>query len=272
MTSVGDVVWLYAVAPAAPPPDTTGMSGVAGEPVRLITDGCLSAVVGSVPTADFAEEPLKNHLEDLRWLEAAARAHHQVIDSVFRGGDLVPLQFATVYRDDEAVRGVLRERAADFADAFARVRGRAEWGVKGYLDPAAADDQDGGQGASAADGSPGTAYLLRRKAQQGARDRAQRHAQDRGTDIREALDGAATRTVAHPPQDPRLAGYEGWMILNDSFLVERGGEERFSAAVAACAERFPDVDLRLSGPWPPYSFVAEETAETGAAEPGEPRA
>src|SRR5689334_11024045 len=104
MTPVSDVVWLYAVAPAAEPPDTTGMSGVAGEPVRRVTDGALTAVVGSVPTADFAEEPLKDHLEDLRWLEEAARAHHQVIDTVFRGGDVVPLQFATVYHDDEAVR------------------------------------------------------------------------------------------------------------------------------------------------------------------------
>ncbi|MEV6012937.1 GvpL/GvpF family gas vesicle protein [Streptomyces sp. NPDC051976] len=267
MTTVSDVVWLYAVAPAGDPPDTGRMSGVAGEPVRLVTEGTLAAVVGGVPAADFAEAPLKEHLEDLRWLEEAARAHHQVIDTVFRGGDVVPLQFATVYHDDEAVRAVLRERGADFADAFARVRGRAEWGVKGYIDPAAREDAPGdGQGTSST--RPGTAYLLRRKAQQGEREQAYRRARDRSADIRQALEEAATRAVAHPPQDPRLAGYEGWMILNDSFLVARDQDDRFSAAVTACAERFPDVDLQLSGPWPPYSFVGEETR---GRESGEPR-
>jgi gas vesicle protein GvpL/GvpF len=264
------VVWLYAVTAADARPDTTGLSGVAGEPVRAVTVDPLAAVVGTVPTADFAEEPLKEHLEDLRWLEAAARAHHGVIDTVFHGGDVVPLQFATVYHDDDAVRGVLRERAADFGAAFARVRGRAEWGVKCYIDPSAAEPS-GGQEEAEAERSPGTAYLLRRRAQQDERESAFRRAEDRSADIRGALEETAARAVAHPPQDPRLAGYQGWMILNDSFLVDRGRAEDFASAVASCAERFPDVELELSGPWPPYSFVAEAEPSGPKPEREEPR-
>jgi len=266
------LVWIYAVTRVATPLETEGLTGVAGEPVRLVEGAPLAAVVGTVPEADFAEEPLKDHLEDLRWLEAAARAHHRVIDAAFGHGDTVPLQFATVYRDDDSVRSVLRERSADFDEALARVHGQAEWGVKAYMDSGDAAESEGAQDTNAHDrpdgrgtdgaggGSrPGTAYLLRRKARQGDRERAYRRAQDRTEDVRGALEGHATRVVAHPPQDPRLAGYQGWMILNDSFLVDRDRAEEFAAAVTTCAERFPEVDLELSGPWPPYSFVAEAT-------------
>jgi hypothetical protein len=279
------LVWMYAVITAADATAPDDLPGVAGEPVRVVraaaseTDGAsadetatvhgtVAAVVSSVPEAEFAEEPLKQHLEDLRWLESAARAHHRVIDTAFRRGDIVPLQFATVYRDDDSVRAMLRDRAADLAQAMARVRGRAEWGVKAYMDPAAAgatpgpDGQEGG-GPGGAGRNPGTAYLLRRKAQQTEREDAYRRAQDRSADVREALEALAVRMVAHPPQDPRLAEYEGWMIRNDSFLVDQDHADEFTSAVRVCAERFPDVDVELSGPWPPYSFVGD---------PEEPRA
>jgi hypothetical protein len=49
-----------------------------------IIDGHVAALVGTVPETDFGEDPLKQHLEDLRWLESAARAHHEVIDTAFR--------------------------------------------------------------------------------------------------------------------------------------------------------------------------------------------
>lgn len=256
-------VWVYAVVPepagdsgAGAGPLAGDTTGVAGESVRLVGQGGLAAATGSVPLSDFAEQPLKDHLEDLRWLEAAARAHHQVIEELHRATDVVPLQFATVYHDDDAVRAVLADRAGDFAAAFARTRGRDEWGVKAYVDPdapapAAEPEASGG-------GTPGTAYLLRRKAEQRSREDAYRRAEKRAEQLRAALADTAEQEVAHRPQDQRLAGYEGWMILNDSFLVPRAGAEDFAASVSACREQFPDVRLEVSGPWPPYSFVGRE--------------
>jgi len=250
-------VWLYAVVPAGgPAAGDVGVTGVAGEPVRLVTEGGLAAVVGSVPLSDFAAGPLKEHLEDLRWLEGAARAHHGVIETLSRSAtaDVLPLRFATVYHDDDAVRGALRERAADFAAALDRTAGRAEWGVKGYVDPdAGPEPAPAGPGGDAR--RPGTAYLLRRRAERYREEETYRLAQDWAAGIRDALADVAAGGAPHPPQDPRLAGYRGWMILNDSFLVDRGRAEDFTSAVGDCGRRFPAVRLELSGPWPPYSFV-----------------
>ncbi|MDF3293021.1 GvpL/GvpF family gas vesicle protein [Streptomyces silvisoli] len=250
-------VWLYAVVPATHSPETAALTGVAGESVRVIRgDEDISAVAGSVPLSDFAEEPLRNHLEDLTWLENAARAHHEVIDAVGSTGDVVPLRFATIYNDEAAVRAVLKERDADFRSALERVAGRTEWGVKAYVDPEALPETPGEAGA--AQDNPGTAYLLRRKAQRQGRQDAQRHALERAEEIRATLNEVASRCVRHPPQDARLAGYQGWMILNDSYLVEDPRAQEFADLVHSCEARFPEVRLELSGPWPAYSFTGDE--------------
>ncbi|CAM5352340.1 hypothetical protein SVIOM342S_08998 [Streptomyces violaceorubidus] len=58
------------------------LTGVAGDPPRLLPHGGLVAVVSHVPEADFSEEALRAHLEDLDWLTATARAHQQVVDAL----------------------------------------------------------------------------------------------------------------------------------------------------------------------------------------------
>lgn len=250
--------WLYAVttAPAdgGPPKALTGVAGVAGEPVRLVVGSGLAAVVGSVPLSDFDEEALRDHLEDLRWLERAARAHHYVINEAARHGQVVPLRFATLYHDDDRVRAMLEERREDLTDTLSRVTGRTEWGVKAYADPRAfvpgpAEPTGGGD-------RPGTAYLMRRRAQRQERETAQDRATERAAEIHTALAALAVATAAHPPQDTALAAYEGWMVLNNSYLVPDTATDGFTATVGALRERYPDISLELSGPWPPYSFTA----------------
>ncbi|MES4908768.1 MULTISPECIES: GvpL/GvpF family gas vesicle protein [unclassified Streptomyces] len=257
-----EATWLYAVTSAdlADAGVPAGLTGVAGEPVRLVVGGGLAAVVGSVPLSDFDERALREHLEDLRWLERAARAHHQVIDTAAGRRHVVPLRFATLYHDDDRVRAMLEERREDFATALRRVAGRTEWGVKAYVDPRAflpdpaEDAADGGH-------RPGAAYLARRRTQRQEQETAHLRATERAEEVHATLAGLAVATAEHPPQDAALAAYEGWMVLNNSYLVPDDRTDEFTAAVTALGKRFPEVGLELSGPWPPYSFTALPRAE-----------
>ncbi|MFD8277873.1 GvpL/GvpF family gas vesicle protein [Streptomyces solisilvae] len=258
--------WLYAVT-AAPEDGTPpqGLTGVADEPVRLVEGAGLAAVVGSVPLADFDEDALRGHLEDLEWLERTARAHHRVINGAARHGQVIPLRFATLYHDDDRVRAMLRERREDFMDTLRRVAGRTEWGVKAYVDPRSfLPDPD----ESEDEGSPGTAYLMRRRAQRQDQETAHLRATERAEEIHSSLAALAVATAAHPPQDSALAAYEGWMVLNNSYLVPDDLTEDFTALVSALGERYPAVTLEVSGPWPPYSFTAPPKP-TGDAQPEE---
>lgn len=169
-------VWVYAVAHDAAPPFTGGLIGVGGGTMRPLTAAGLMVIGGSVPQSEFGEAALRQNLEDLDWLERTARAHHEVIETVAKERPVVPMRLATVYSSDEAVAGMMRERAADLRQALTRLTGRSEWGVKAHV--AMLDDGADGQ-QSETDGpasGPGAAYLRRRHAQLAARQDARQEA------------------------------------------------------------------------------------------------
>ncbi|MFG3302435.1 GvpL/GvpF family gas vesicle protein [Micromonospora chersina] len=252
-------VWLHGVVTGTATP--AGLPGIAGTPVRAVAAAGLVAVVSDAPLSEYGEAALRHNLEDLAWLERAARAHHAVVDALSRSGAVVPARLATVHRDDDRVARVLVERHDELAGTLARLAGRAEWGIKGYVVPGATprvEEPVGGGGA-------GAAYLRRRKAQLSAREEGQRAAADGAAAVHAALAGYAVAARRHAPQDRRLSGAPTAMVLNGAYLVDRDRWDGFAALARELADGHPEVRLELTGPWPPYSFVAEPEAEAAWA-------
>jgi hypothetical protein len=247
--------WLYAVARDIDPGWLDGVEGVAGGPVRPLAHGRLAAAVSPVSLAEFGEEPLRRNLEDLDWLAATARAHHEVIGAIARHRPVVPLRLATVYHDDESVTAMLAARSGEFGDALERVTGRAEWGVKAYQ----ARPPESAEPASPqarTDTRPGAAYLRRRQQELSESERARRAVAAAADEVHAALAGAAEAGQQRPPQVRQLAERAEPMILNGTYLVgeERSGE--FAGLVEQLGAAHPELRLELTGPWPPYSFAA----------------
>jgi hypothetical protein len=253
-----DGTWVYAVAERVAVPDTplARVSGVGGRGVRTIAAAGLTAVAEDVRLAEFGEEALRRNLEDLDWLEATARAHHQVIDAVALQGPLVPMRLATIYSGDAQIAAMLDERGADFREALGRISGRQEWGVKAYANR---QPETGGDSAAPGPSSPGTgagaAYLRRRRDQLTAQRNARQETLASAEMIHAELSRYAAETRLHPPQAPQLTGSKAPMILNAAYLLDSARHEEFAAAVTALAGRHPGLRLELTGPWPPYSFA-----------------
>ncbi|MDD4653573.1 MAG: GvpL/GvpF family gas vesicle protein [Methanothrix sp.] len=53
----------------------------------------------------------------------------------------------------------------------------------------------------------------------------------------------------------RLKLFSDRLILNSTFLVERSAMDGFSAEVGRLKEKYPDMKVQYSGPWPAYNFV-----------------
>jgi Gas vesicle synthesis protein GvpL/GvpF len=249
------VVYLYAVTDAAPadePADEHAPAGVDGVPVRRIVFGDLAAVVSSVDPTRFSEEALRRSLEDLQWLERIARAHNAVVTAAARSGPVAPVRLATVYLDDENVRTLLDERSSEFTAALDRIRGRAEWGVKGFAVRTEGDTSS----QATEDSKPGTAYLMRRRAE---RDRAARGLQDAAEAaeaVHKAMSAVAVASRRYQPQDPRLSGRREEMVLNVAYLVDQAGAEVLRRLVER--QQGESLRLELTGPWAPYSFATLE--------------
>jgi len=243
--------WLYAVARHPNPAVLGRLTGVAGETPHMVESGRLTAVVGLVPASSFGQEALHRNLEDLDWLDRVARAHNAVVDALARVGPTVPLRLATIYHDDVRVRLAVDEHAPEFERTLRHVTGRTEWGVKVLLDPTRLSEPAPPE---RADAPPGAAYLRRVRNTLLARDQVARFGAEQADRIHTALAALAVDARRHRPQSPQLAGEDLPMILNAAYLVVDDAVREFEQAVTRHGRAHEAIQLRLTGPWPPYSF------------------
>ncbi|MFE2276576.1 GvpL/GvpF family gas vesicle protein [Streptomyces sp. NPDC059454] len=249
--------YVYAVCRPYGTPLQAQLTGVGGDPPRLLPHHGLVAVVSHVPEADFAEEPLHAHLEDLDWLTAVARAHQGVIDALTTVTTPLPLRLGTVFRDDSGVRTMMEAREESFLRTLDRLEGRVEWGVKVYVE---ADRAQETPAAPAPKPASGRDYLRQRRMQTKSQDDLWQRAETFATRLHETLSGAAEDSRLHAPQNPTLSGASGRNVLNAAYLVPRVKSEEFVEEVDRTKNDVSGMRVELTGPWAAYSFAGEEIA------------
>jgi hypothetical protein len=196
------LVYLYGVGDATlASVGRGGLVGVGGAPVRMVVSGRLTAVVSSVKSLQFHEESLRRNLEDLACVTATARAHHSVIDAIWRDHSMAPVRVATVYLDDDNIRALHETKEAVFLAVLDRIRGRDESGVKAFATARFDSEPDEEGGASRL--GPGAAYLARRRAGRDRASRARREAQAAAEVLHQSLSAAASASRLYPPQNHR---------------------------------------------------------------------
>jgi Gas vesicle synthesis protein GvpL/GvpF len=241
------LLWAYGVMRRADTPPT-GAAGLAGGTLERVEEGGLAALVSAVPADRFSGEALKRTLEDLEALETLARGHAAVQDAALRAGDLLPFRMCTLYRSRAGVRDMLAGEAPRLTRALERLHGRVEWGVKGF--------------AAAAHGvtprarpASGAEYLARRQAERRSAATQDDALAAAAADVHARLAQQAVAAALGTPQDRRLSGRDAEMVLNASYLVDRDRAEEFAGLVRTLDGR--GLALELTGPWPPFHFVAE---------------
>ncbi|MET9090256.1 GvpL/GvpF family gas vesicle protein [Streptomyces sp. NPDC004237] len=251
MTAQAGLRYVYAVCRPFEAALQARLTGVAGAPPGLLRHRGLVAAVSTVPESDFAEEPLRSHLEDLDWLAVTARAHQGVIDALTTVTTPLPLRLATVFRDDDRVRVMMEAREADFLHTLDRLEGRVEWGVKLYADPPQPER------ASAPEGRPvsGRDYLRRRQAHTREHEEKWQAAEEFARALHERLSRRADDVRLHPPQNSTLSGDPGKNLLNAAYLVRRTDSEEFVALVDRTKDETTGMRVELTGPWAAYSFT-----------------
>jgi gas vesicle protein GvpL/GvpF len=243
------VLWVYGVVAQgleAPP------AGVDGHPVRIHPHAEVSALVSDVPADRFSVEALKTRLEDLDSLEALARSHEAVLDAALTRGAVVPFRLCTIYSSPALLDETLDREQAALAATLERLAGAQEWGVKAFRRARAA---------VAAGDAPasGAEYLARKRADRDAAESGRDAADEVVAAIHARLGERAADAALGRPQDRRLSGRDAEMVLNAAYLVRSGEVSAFRELVERLDRDHEDVELELTGPWPPYHFV--ETPE-----------
>ena len=214
------VLHVYAITDS---PVEPAVAGLRGAPLRRIESGGLAAVASEHAIAPELDE-------EVLW------AHEQVVEELMSSATILPLRFGSSVERAEALVAMMEERREEFRDALERVRGAVELSVRAEL-PAAPAEEARPRPRS------GTAYL---------QQRAERERRER--DVAEQVHGplaALARRSVPPAAAPDPGRFKA------AYLVEEGDVGAFGDRVGEMNAELEGFRISCTGPWPPYSFVAE---------------
>ncbi|SEG95640.1 Gas vesicle synthesis protein GvpL/GvpF [Actinacidiphila yanglinensis] len=233
-------IYVYGVT-RAPVDLPAGLRGVGDppSPLRALAAGSLAAVVSAAP------ERLRARRRDLH-------AHQNVLLALAEEGPVLPSRFGVVAADAESVDARLRAEQDSYEAALDRVAGRVEMNLKALTVESGLNDllrQDPRlqRFRQEARRQPGyeTSIRLGEAVMAGLTRRA-RAAVDEGVT-------ALTPLAAEVQPGPEVEG----CVRNTSFLVAADQVPEFRRVVEEFASRHSgEVELRVTGPLPCYSFAA----------------
>jgi Gas vesicle synthesis protein GvpL/GvpF len=192
------------------------------------------------------------------------QAHEDVLDTLMKSTTVVPFQFGTILKDEQAALTMLQDHGEKFKNLFSKFVGRAEWGMKVYVNQQefikylAQCELDLKNLAEKREGlSRGAAYLLGRKREEELKDNALTRLAEVSEAIFHKLGKAAYEGKLNKTLPQKFTGKKKEMILNTVYLVEKEKVATFSKQGKRLMEQYKGMglDLEFSGPWPPYSFT-----------------
>jgi hypothetical protein len=226
-----------------------GLKGVGGAEARSLEVGGAASIVAVV--SGFEGERAAVTRENLR-------AHNRVNAHVLARATPLPFRFGTL-ADESSLAAYVAANAGALAEAFARVRGCVEMGVKlrvvqgsevGAESPEVKVEEVGVERA----GGLGTQFLLAKRREILGEETLKARAEAAAARLAERVGGLARAT------DVRLSP-EGPIVVRAAHLVSRADVSEYRARARSLGAGLEGLYVLTSGPWPPYSFgVSRDSA------------
>ena len=173
----------------------------------------------------------------------SAVAHAAVVGSVLDKTTSLPFRFGTIISEQQLRHYVTTYKPA-LEKSFAHVRGCVEMDLKIIRQIAKTEQQPERE-----EQSPGTAFLEKK--------RREILGDERQAALKAELSNVLRKDLGDLIRDEQIAVRPSKTadLAAVSHLVERANIRRYQEKVQEIRNNRPDLKIRLSGPWPPYSFA-----------------
>jgi hypothetical protein len=218
------------------------------------------AVLGMSSIEDFCGPEAENRMKDLAWIGPRVCRHEEVVEEVMRRSPAFPARFGTIFSSFEALEKLLEVHYDEISRFLDKAAGKEEWAVKGLLNRAQARRSFSTLMLSRQEGrlaslSPGKRYLGEQRIR-GSADR------ELNGWLKRVIKGIGDDLCRHSSEfcERKVLSLDSEameMVLNWAFWIAREDADDFRARVDRANEQNDrqGLLLKLSGPWPPYSFL-----------------
>jgi len=265
-TNGGSARYVYAVIPR-PAREDLGPIGIAEARVYTLVCRNLAAVVHDCPPQPYQGEPAT--------VAAWVKVHNDVIETAWlEAGSVLPMRFNVIVKADgersaeENVRQWLETEHCNLEARLAEFRGKVELGVQVLWDPAVVaqrivevNQEAGALRAEMAAKPRGVAYFIEHKIADVVKAEMERKARRDFDACYQCLKEHSKGMHVNKPrkQDGKA------MIANLSLLVEQDSVQEIGAVLNEVGDE-EGVEVRFTGPWPPYTFATTVGAIGGQPE------
>jgi len=267
-----DARYIYGVIPCIEKQDF-GPIGIEGN--RVYTIGLPQSAPYQDICAVVHDCPPEPYQGDGATVKGMVATHSDVVDAIWEAaGTVLPMSFDVIIKPDEErsaddnVRRWLAGEYETFRLKLEEFRDKVELGVQVLWDSEAITRQITEENeeirelvAEMSTKSKGTAYFYRHKISEAVKKemavKAGRDYRRYYERLREYAEDIQVNTIKRHPDKQ--------MIVNLSLLV-KGDQVKAVGAVLGEFREEEGVDVRFTGPWPPYTFAAKIVAIGGEAE------
>lgn len=149
--------------------------------------------------------------------EGEVEIHRRVVENVMAQHSVIPVAYGMAFKNKKLLQIAMSAGYQAMQKAIGVVDGKVELGIKLFLPKEQANMQDEVRKRTAAD----------------------------------FLESLVPLSSDHS----KLKLFSDRLIMNTAFLVEKSRMDEFSEQVGILSERYGDLKVQYSGPWPAYNFV-----------------
>ena len=261
----GSARYVYAVIPRVAREDF-GAIGIANARVYTMARRDIAAVVHNCPPEPYQGDP--------ETVAGWVKIHNDVIDAAWgEAGSVLPMRFDVIIKGDSehsAEENTRRWLAAEYSTLKAKLeefRGKVELSVQVLWDPAViarrimeSSEEIGQLRAEMATKSRGAAYFIEQKIARAVKAEMEGKAQRDFAACYERLKEWSEDVHVNKPRKQA----DRAVMANFSLLVRRTRAQEIVQLLRHMNDE-PGVEVRVTGPWPPYTFAATVGAVGGRA-------
>jgi Gas vesicle synthesis protein GvpL/GvpF len=242
-------LYVYCIVPATDAMPALSSPALDGGAVHAVRYENLAALAHACPP-----EPYQGSEEEVRgWIAV----HNAVVEEAWQyAASVLPMSFDVIVRcipDRSAeanLLGWLEQHRVALRGRLEALEGRAEVGVQVLWNPGKATASEPAEASEPTVPARGRAYFAREQRRRQLRDRLAREAEADCRRYTESLAALADDVQVNKPRP--VKGKQ--MVLNLSLLVARRAISRVGEYLEGVRQE-PGVEVRFTGPWPPYSFT-----------------
>jgi hypothetical protein len=245
------LLYLYGITQAAEelPATVRGVDGISM--VEAVECSGFTCWVSHVGAHEFGENLTRN-MENLEWLADASVRHQRVVGTIHERLAILPARFGIVFLNEKSLADDVSGRKGALRASFRRIADADEWGIRVFALPLPAP-----VGSNARTGKE---YLKRKSALLQAKP--SRTLEPEIKQFASEIVNLATESA----EGGKVASGQPALRWQTSVLLPRSRRAKFEALLGRFARKFAErFRVECTGPWPPYSFVADKAQAQGVA-------